>query len=1520
MKKKIIIVLGIILSISIVLALFIKITKQDIADMFLKSNTYSASVDMDNLPSYIKPYTISSPEKLNISTSFGDSGYQVPINADNNGITIYCASRGTAPKVDGITEEKLDEIVSDWLAMGSLEHSSLDPIPYSREEENPNDILDGLGKEEEFVIKFSTFYSDYDAEGPKSGAKISTKSYYELERQEVVDGATAYFFNQQGDGFSGYGQEALWNNSFEEIKNEGEAAKTPEEYEQNGDPRAEFAKGYQEKVNEANSYGDFFNSLNKDAEGNPDVKINFGGTVKADYSSQSYSVGPLNITYPSTGGFGEITSITYNLGGGENDYSGNTPKTGEEFHLNFSGANETFKSDSITITVTYEWTEYYAQIFHYRGYSYSQEVILESGPLHQHGKYYYKGKGDHVATDCEDPENCKDYTHYEDDIGFTSPPCWTRFEAKAGEKVTNEQQPLIGVYPFSIPMKSTFTITIPLPEEPEEDEDRLTIDIGGNVWEDLKAGKENVVNGKFDEKELPVEGITVILHVDDGSIAQDRYDNYAVTTTDSNGGYIFRELDPMKKYYVEFQYNGQHYENTIYEDNLSGGYSNATESTNDRDEFNLRFEELDGIDDGYDKAYLENQDTYIPINDKFKISAYTGADGLNIKRVYPSNDKIVVSYVENEEYESTDEDGNPIETDKTYIDDVKYDRIYGEEDSESNLLNIDFGITERIEFDMALKKDLYIATVKINGKTQVYGYDEKNIGNNDGETGDTWTINVVGGYERGLDKSDYNFNGENGNNQVLEVYATYKIAVRNQSQSMLGHVTKLYDYYDETFEYIEELSWKSGTNYTKSKTTLDDLQNKFATGKIEDGERVNAKVSNDSSTSSSNGSENKLEIDVGKKQASGETVYLYLTFKLNSNSEGKLELGEKENAVEIGAFKTYYKEGTILPHYGVNNCKIGNDTVIAGRIDKDSIPSNYSKEQGPQEDDEDEAPILNVKLTDDVRKINGNVWEDERTNKVNEAIVGNGTREDSEKGIEGITVELVEKTVGGEYYTWQTKETDANGNYNFSGYIPGDYIVRFIYGNNITETNASKTSYNGQDFKSTTYQAGVETKGIGESGFTDLDNKYKPYTDTENQNETATYGYDIAASEGKNVSDAKDIWTSREKVINYSKEGVTNNKAEILASPYYITEYNEPYTYTQDEINELYKKFKDNTYMIAETGVIVAEVEKNTQSTEGNGTPSYTLEGIDFGLEERPKAQLEIDKKVTNVKVTLANETILVDVKDKANNVMWIKHQEYNIADEKDENGLYEKHNSYRDEIDKIVKNNDHGLIQITMDEELMHGATIEATYEVKVKNAGEYDYNNKGFYYLGKLGNEETVVTTSADMIVDYVANNFKFSTSGNDGWELIEKDQLINETSPQNNLVNAKLKESVDKYKYIIQTDDLKKDLKPGEETTPKELVLTQLITGDNLEDDLTYRNIVEIVKISNTVGRRMAFSIVGNQDPTREPTEVDSARAERIIILTPFGKVKFYYGLAIVIGLTLVIGIALIIKKVMIKKERE
>ena len=1016
-------------------------------------------------------------------------------------------------------------------------------------------------------------------------------------------------------------------------------------------------------------------------------------------------------------------------------------------------------------------------------------------------------------------------------------------------------------------------------EEIEFGPTEIIMELGGNVWEDVRAGKENELNGMQDEGEPPVVGIPVTLYKEDGTVV-------AQTTTDASGAYKFTDLYVLDKYYVQFEYNGQQYQNTIYNNNLAGGYSNATESMKDRDEFNKKFEEIDG-DEGYTLEDLnwESEQRYMP-NELFGISAYTGSDGLNGLQTYPKYDTFVIGE------EDVEFNG------------VTYHAIYKEGDSQKE---IDFGITRRIEFDMALKKDLYIATVKINGKTQVYGYDQRNIGNNDGETGDTWNINIVGGYERGLDPSDYNYTGQNYNkeevsNQLLEVYVTYKIAVRNQSQSMLGHVTKLYDYYDNTFTFEEGLSWQSNTNYKTDEETLNKLQDAMAQGKLldENLEKINVLSNKD----------NKLEIDVGKKQASGETVYLYLTFKLNSNNEGKIELGEKENAVEIGAFKTYYKAGTILPHYGENNYEITSNDVIAGRVDKDSIPSNYNKEQGPQEDDEDKAPALNVNLLQESRKINGNVWEDERTKTedLDGAIIGNGLREEDEKGVGGITVELLIKTAKGNYIKWQEAQaTKDNGNYEFSGYIPGDYIVRFTYGNNAGDI------YNGQDFKSTTYQAGIEQKE-----HTDIDGNYNGYTDIENQNESKSYGYDIAASEGKNVSDAKDIWKRRETVINYSNSEVTNNKAEILASPY---------TGNKDLQQELAK----NTYMVAETGVIVVEVEKNTQTTVGSGNPAYSLDGIDLGLEERPKAQLEIDKKVTHIKVTLANGTILFDVEDKANNVLWRKHEQYNL-DEKAEKSLlgykkleetkkyedyYGEENknrySYREEVDNIVNNNDHGLIQLTMDEELMHGATIETTYAIKVKNVGEKDYNNKNFYYIGTKGTD--IVTTSADQVIDYISNNFKFdkNNSDNTDWDNIDKTSLLG------NLVNTNLTESVNKFNYIITTNKLGKALTPGEETDSQKLTLSEVITRDNSEDELTYKNIVEIVKTSNTVGRRMAFSIVGNQDPTKEPAEVDSSRAERIIILTPFGDNTIIYIISAIIVLIVLIAGIIIIKTKVLKTKK-
>ena len=331
-------------------------------------------------------------------------------------------------------------------------------------------------------------------------------------------------------------------------------------------------------------------------------------------------------------------------------------------------------------------------------------------------------------------------------------------------------------------------------------------------------------------------------------------------------------------------------------------------------------------------------------------------------------------------------------------------------------------------------------------------------------------------------------------------------------------------------------------------------------------------------------------------------------------------------------------------------------------------------------------------------------------------------------------------------------------------------------------------------------------------------------------------------------------------------------------------------------------------------------------SVKDNTDSNYTLNNVDLGLTERPKAQLEIDKSVTNVKVTLANNSILFDINEAANNALWQDHKEYNV-DEEMEDGMYEEYYgdegkdrySFRDEIQSIVQSTDKGLIQLTMDEELMHGATIQVTYEIKITNVGETDYvdgDSKNFYYKGDTSGAQ-VSTTTPNQVVDYVQNNLQFAanneTNSGAGWSVISGADLLG-----GDLVNARLTENIAQFNTIIQTESFGTALLPGEEIT-QTLILSQLITPENTEDDLQYTNMVEIVKTSNTNGRRMAYSVVGNQDPLLDDaSEVDSSTAERIVILTPFGENNFFYIIAGIVALILVAGIVIIKVKVLNKRN--
>ena len=193
------------------------------------------------------------------------------------------------------------------------------------------------------------------------------------------------------------------------------------------------------------------------------------------------------------------------------------------------------------------------------------------------------------------------------------------------------------------------------------------------------------------------------------------------------------------------------------------------------------------------------------------------------------------------------------------------------------------------------------------------------------------------------------------------------------------------------------------------------------------------------------------------------------------------------------------------------------------------------------------------------------------------------------------------------------------------------------------------------------------------------------------------------------------------------------------------------------------------------------------------------------------------------------------------------------------------------------------------------------------VKNVSETDYSNKDFYYSATGASDNYKVTTSANMVIDYVANNLQYSALNNAGWTLVKSPN----STIADGLVDNNIKDKANSYNNIIATTQLSKNLKPGENIT-KDLLLSQIIYNGSESDNKSYENISEIVQTTNTVGRRMAYSIAGNQDPTAEPTEVDSSKAETIVVVPPFGLTQILYiGIALAVVTILAVGIVFIKK---------
>ena len=165
------------------------------------------------------------------------------------------------------------------------------------------------------------------------------------------------------------------------------------------------------------------------------------------------------------------------------------------------------------------------------------------------------------------------------------------------------------------------------------------------------------------------------------------------------------------------------------------------------------------------------------------------------------------------------------------------------------------------------------------------------------------------------------------------------------------------------------------------------------------------------------------------------------------------------------------------------------------------------------------------------------------------------------------------------------------------------------------------------------------------------------------------------------------------------------------------------------------------------------QIGGNLNQTKPQGDKDYyeyKIVGVDFGVVERPRAQLTIDQDIKHVKVLASDGTTLLElnnnngkvevVVDNGNNYQWLKTGKFGEYDQDE-------------------------LINIILDDELLSGAKLEVTYNITVTNNSEVDTSS----------NHQTNNATKAVNIINYVANNLNFDLADNNGkWEVVKKEDI--------------------------------------------------------------------------------------------------------------------------------------------------
>ena len=1067
------------------------------------------------------------------------------------------------------------------------------------------------------------------------------------------------------------------------------------------------------------------------------------------------------------------------------------------------------------------------------------------------------------------------------------------------------------------------------------------IDLSGYVWEDMLNGKDNTRNDLYDEPDARVPGVKVILH----DTVRNRE---LVTWTNENGEYHFGSrnedltysddtlrIADLDKYYIEFEYNGVKYRNVKLNPDVN--VTNASRAS----------EEIASGKSDEDSSVRQR------FNERFStISSGTQIDsnGESTGVVIDANGNVnsdKISYIKNGNHQSqinygknmTEANGNK----EAYGENIYHikattyknlnlsDYLEGYIKKENTTIvhvneikNINLGLYSREQVDVAVDSDVARFVLNVNGYQHTYKY--ATLVNPDTQEEMDVKLKALKGkyYERQLHESTISYSATPEGVPNLYAYITYKIYLQNKSNTLTTKIKELTLNYDEDLKIISY-------GY--------------------EGSNVNTEVSESEVTATKNGAGavqlKEATIDLEKiedrKISAGKREVLEVTFRTDANTIAKIlnnPTGIKfDFMAEVKTYSTYanneenafnraegiYAYASIDKNSAARNAQVQIDTddsFVTDTFENDTtIAPTFKLSKGTQtelsgivyEDSPKESTPIKISGNNIYERVGDGIYNNENVmaNVLVELLsvpMENGqydsdTARTGENGRQEYDVAKLyqeNKTTQGETSKVLARTyTNEKGEYKFEGLTAGNYVIKYTYGKNMKDVDE-----NGQE-KGTIRSATAIYTSDGKTKLKEIEaREYKSTVITSGEISNA-----MNITDGKAHLNGDYSWFLKSPETRYSDavddvEYRANLEKEAKVN-YEILKGTKTYVYENIEAYTPYFKLGVEEFNDQQSGA--------TLETQEDGTLNYvfTIDNVDFGLIERPIVDLQVDKVITGLKVSLGNGQVLINGDPSKESLPYVR------------TGLDD-------------------FVPIEIDTELLQNATIEEEYTIKITNNSELDYSiypiwgtdntqkvalRRNYYYYGTQEGLTTdeAVTTRIDVLGDYIGSELTADESTMPEWNkrAIEELTSYNGTNLFTTENDGKKEKTLRDGKYTIYTTNTFNN--PNEEivtigqTKSIAYKVSRLLAVNT--DTMKYTNDVEILQYSGYSQNKDKTENTYNRVKDTTPGNLvpggameDDEDSVRTTITPPTGTIisRWLYVTTVAAGLILVGATIIFIRK--------